>query len=931
MNINISAGEVTFPGGKVAKVAAATLPVDGPDIHEFETTRDKQNQLPIAPDNYAAYFDLWNPWPGSANPIGLSPKYDEAGTLILGGLFRYFRDETLEVTSEDGSKKYRRDVDFVYNPDWGQIANKDGHLTGHILAKVQAGLPRLDLLEIGADGSVSIKKGTTSYVCPVLPEADPGHMALAGIYVAPWRAKRSPFYDGTSGPPKGTTEYAVTQHEIVPIHSVEPIAPIHPERLKATCAKLNAGQPVKIAFIGASVSVGAEANVWYSHPAYSAEDRTFRGRFIYGLRRRFPAAQITPIEAFQGATTVEYGLKQLPGVLAQKPDLILLDFGVNDLSGPVGGAPKLALPDYEKGMESLIEQARAGGAEVLVLAPGVIMPWLKNHAAQRQPEYAKAAIKAANKEGAAAADPFAEFNQLSARGIPPWSQIHNWINHPGDLGHQIYADVLLRFFPAEPGKATPPPASTSSASPDDGIVFGIAQPEAVKGPWEIAPQTLPPLDQIAKQPAPDRPVYGLYCWADEYVKYHDFIRQIGWTTTRLGGPMTDDAMKLCAQDDMEVFECLAGQSAEGFPADLPTGNRAKFDSDDAFIAAYQKVVTLWLQRWGPNGTFFQEHPDVPNHPVAHIEVWNEPNFFYLDQPNFTAAKDDAQRLEWDAKREKLYAKLLTATYKTIKSSWPEVQVLGFGAGGAAHADVHFIRSVHEDDRAVAHSYDILSTHPYDNSAPPEVNAVESFGKWSMANSADELRQVMQKFGTADKPIWYSELNWEITHAEGGKYAEDSLHPSPFSHNTQTMQAAYIVRGYAWTLRLGVKRLTYMSIVDTDHCNSGFMNEDGTWRVSAHAVKTMIDLMPRPALRSAVSDGDDSTYIYEFNPDYQKSDAHDVVMAWRVAGPKTVEIPWPDAQVDLVDMTGVRQTFPVTGGKIKLQIGPCPIYLVPTKV
>jgi len=927
LTINVSAGEVKFPDGKVVKVAEAKLPVDGPEIRQFEVARDKQGQLPVAPDNYAPFFDSWDPWPGQPNPIGLTPKYDEAGTLILGGFFRYFREETLEVSSEDGSKKYQRDVDFVYNPAWGQIANKDGHLTGHIQAKAQAALPRLDLVEVGPDGTVSLKKGPTTYVCPMLPEADPGQVALAGIYVAQWRAKASPFYDGTSGPLKGTTEYAVTKNEIFPIHAVEPIPPIHPGRLKATYAKLNAGQPVKIAFMGASVSVGAEAPIWYNKKPYSEEDHSFRGRFIYGLRQRFPNAQITPIEAFKGATTVDYAMEQLPGVLAQKPDLVLVDFGGNDMGGPVGGPPRKPLADYEKSMESLIKQIRASGADVLVLAPAFVSPWLKNHMSERQPDYAKASIEAANKQGAASVDPVAEINQLSARGIPPWSQVHNWINHPGDLGHEIYAEVLLRCFPAESAKVSSQPASATS--PDDGIVFGIAQPDAVKGgPWELGLQAFPPMEVIAKQPVPDRPVYGIYCWADEYVKYHDFIKQVGWTTTRLGGTMTDDAMKLCAQDDMEAFMCLSGQTGQGIP-DALEGNRAKFDSDEAFINAYQKKLGLWLERWGPGGTFFKEHPDVPDHPVKLIEIFNEPNFFYLDLPKFIAPKDAAQMVEWNTKREKLYAQLLVASYKTIKSRWPDVKVIGFGAGGAAHADTHFIRSVHEDDPQVAHSYDILSTHPYGASSPPEAISVAPFGKWSTANSAQELRQTMQKYGTGDKPIWYSELNWEITHAEGGRYAEDLLHPSPFSHNTQAMQAAYLVRGYAWTLRLGVKRLTYMSIIDTDHCNSGLLNMDGTWRVSAHAVKTMIDVLPRPALRTAISDGDDSTYIYGFNPDYQKSDAHDVLMAWRVAGPKTVEIPWPDAQVDLVDMTGARKTFPVTGGKVKLRIGPCPIYLTPT--
>ena len=72
----------------------------------------------------------------------------------------------------------------------------------------------------------------------------------------------------------------------------------------ATLAKLRAGQPVKIAFMGASVSVGAEAPIWYAKKPYSEEDHSFRGRFVYGLQQRFPKAQITPIEAFKSLAAV---------------------------------------------------------------------------------------------------------------------------------------------------------------------------------------------------------------------------------------------------------------------------------------------------------------------------------------------------------------------------------------------------------------------------------------------------------------------------------------------------------------------------------------------------------------------------------------------------------------------------------------------------
>jgi lysophospholipase L1-like esterase len=941
LTISVTAGDVMLPDGKSVHTAGGRLVLDGPDLKTFQAAGDKAGDLPASPANYAPFFDSWSPWPLQPRPLalGLSPRYDEMGTLILGGLFRSFREETVRVSSEDGAKNYQRDVDFKFNAEWGQIANLDGHLTGRIRAQGEAALPRLDLVEVGPDGQVKVKKGQTALVCPLLPSPDPDAVGLAGIYIAPWRARNNPFYDGRSVP-AGTSEYAITEHEIVPIQpGDEAVAPIHPERVARTLAKLRSGQPVKIAFMGASITVGAEATRWWAPDSYGPKGLTFRGRLIYGLRKRFPQAQIQVIEAFQGGTTVDYALQQLnQKVLPQKPDLVLVDFGANDMAGPVGGAPNKTVPAYQQGMTSLVHQIRAAGAEVLIILPEAVNPWLENHQFQRQPEYAKAATAVADQEGAAVADFCAAFVGQQARGIPFWSQFHNWINHPGNLGHEIYANLLLRFFPAEPAAggaatgASGPPAAIAAplgapSSPGD-IVFGITPPSLPAGAWAPAPQKLPPLQDIVAQPAPDRPVYGLYCWADEYVRYHDFIRQVGWSSVRLGGPTSDAAIKLCADDDIQVMACLADCPQPALGAGIETGNRSKFPTDDAFIAAYQRMLRRWVMRWGPGGAFFRENPTVPNRPVRHIEIWNEPDFFYLDLPAYVAPKDDAERRAWDEKRQKLYARLLPAAYQAIKAQSPEISVVGFAAGGASHADTGFINAVLADNPSVASSYDILSTHPYTNSGPPEEDKIESFGRFSMADSLAEIRAAMGKYGAANRPVWYTELNWQITPGEGGRYPVGASLFERHQHFSQVIQAAYLVRGYAWALRLGVKRLDYMSIVDTDKCNSGMLNQDGTWRISAHAIQTMIATMPRPALRGAISDGEDSTYIYRFAPDYLDAAKPDVVMAWCPTGPKMVEIPWPNPQVTVVDMVGARRDFPVANGKLRIQVAPCPLYLAP---
>ena len=148
------------------------------------------------------------------------------------------------------------------------------------------------------------------------------------------------------------------------------------------------------------------------------------------------------------------------------------------------------------------------------------------------------------------------------------------------------------------------------------------------------------------------------------------------------------------------------------------GLRQDFDSDEAFIAAYVKVIGAFLTRYGPGGTFFKDNPALPKQPIQFVEIWDEPNFQYLipDRP------DDRQALE--AERETLYAKVLPAAYKAIKEKWPAVTVLGFRAGGGNLGDVRFTQHVIEKDPArLAKSFDVLSTHPYQPPTPPEVDSI----------------------------------------------------------------------------------------------------------------------------------------------------------------------------------------------------------------
>ena len=251
-----------------------------------------------------------------------------------------------------------------------------------------------------------------------------------------------------------------------------------------------------------------------------------------------------------------------------------------------------------------------------------------------------------------------------------------------------------------------------------------------------------------------------------------------------------------------------------------------------------------------------------------------------------------------------------------------MQVVGFGAGGASADDVRFIRNVLDADPNVAQCFDILSTHPYVPPAPPETDAVRSWGSYSIAKGLDSIRKTLAKHGAGEKPIWYTEMGWPITKADGGFYETKEKDLA-----TPLLQAAYVCRTYAYAMRLGVERVHIMFATDTDNFNAGFFLRDGKWRPSATAVQTMIAQMLRPGLQRAISDGAGGFYAYEFICDVQVPDGPAfVTMAWNVEGPKTVEIPVKGAKATLVDMLGAEKPLKAKDGKVMVEVGPLPVYI-----
>ena len=169
--------------------------------------------------------------------------------------------------------------------------------------------------------------------------------------------------------------------------SPEVIAGRLSERLPKVGALAGARQPIHIALIGDSVTRG----FLYEPDIYDVL-RTYSGVFAEALTREFfytggvravnpgktlpkkASASFGPeitLENFsRNGADAFYGLLPLTtGVFDNSPDLVLLDFGIND------GIGRLPLVDYEAALTESVRIARAGGADVLLVgAPMTLHP-----------------------------------------------------------------------------------------------------------------------------------------------------------------------------------------------------------------------------------------------------------------------------------------------------------------------------------------------------------------------------------------------------------------------------------------------------------------------------------------------------------------------------------------------------------------------------
>jgi hypothetical protein len=158
------------------------------------------------------------------------------------------------------------------------------------------------------------------------------------------------------------------------------------------------------------------------------------------------------------------------------------------------------------------------------------------------------------------------------------------------------------------------------------------------------------------------------------------------------------------------------------------------DSADAFApprdpSQYAAYLTSLIGRYGPAGSFWADHPELPVRPLRQWQIWNEPHLHFQ--------WSTAEGQDW----ARSYGELLRTAYKAAKAADPGSRIV---LAGLANQSWKFLSRLYRKGR-IKGSFDVAALHPY-TVVPRGVIVLSR-----------RFRDVMRDRGDGGKRLWITEI------------------------------------------------------------------------------------------------------------------------------------------------------------------------------
>ncbi|VVB62767.1 GDSL-like Lipase/Acylhydrolase family protein [uncultured archaeon] len=194
-----------------------------------------------------------------------------------------------------------------------------------------------------------------------------------------------------------------------------------------TLADLQNGCDVTIVAYGDSITAGY------------AVRRGFPTFWKEMLVQKYPGVRIEMINSGVSGDTTMDGLARLDwAVLSYEPDLVTINFGINDCVFGLG------LEEFEANLVEMIRRIRSGPAsEILLLSS---QPLETPPYDRRVLDYYQAIELVAKEMDVGFVDVYGAWMECVHQGMPLCSLIIPGLDHPTEAGYRIIADELMKLF-----------------------------------------------------------------------------------------------------------------------------------------------------------------------------------------------------------------------------------------------------------------------------------------------------------------------------------------------------------------------------------------------------------------------------------------------------------------------------------------------------
>jgi len=213
------------------------------------------------------------------------------------------------------------------------------------------------------------------------------------------------------------------------------------EQLQRVRTKLAVGESIRYVVFGDSISAGGDA---------SRDEHAFYQLFAGELRKRFEGTELEVVNrAISGETSVD-ALKRLEAdVIALRPDVVSIGYGMNDqctMSEQIrNGVPP---GEFEKNIRQMVNRIQeATEADIILVTPCESNPLWK-HSSGDLAIYADILKRIGKECKVAVADAHRLWNEELRAGKTHESLLLNNINHPNDYGHRIYYEAFVPLIHA---------------------------------------------------------------------------------------------------------------------------------------------------------------------------------------------------------------------------------------------------------------------------------------------------------------------------------------------------------------------------------------------------------------------------------------------------------------------------------------------------